>query len=53
MAEASVESRVTQAGAVGSVAAPVVGTVTFLVALLSIEALRTTCTRRVKQTHVQ
>ena len=41
MAEPPVESRVTQTGSVGAVAAPVTGTVTLLIALFPIEALRT------------
>lgn len=45
MAEASVESRITQTGSVGPVAAPVIGTITLLIALLPIEALRTSCTQ--------
>lgn len=45
VAEASVESRITQAGPVGPVAAPVVGTIAFLIALLPVEAFRTTCTQ--------
>ena len=43
VAEAPVESRVTQTGSVGAVAAPVVGTVTLLITLLPIQALRTSC----------
>lgn len=49
MAEASVESRITQTGSVRSVAATVIGTVTLLVALLSIEALRTACAQETSQ----
>lgn len=41
VAEASVESRITQTGSVGPVAAPVIGTVALLIALLPIEAFRT------------
>lgn len=41
VAEASVESRITQTGAVGPVAAPVIGTITLFITLLPIEALRT------------
>lgn len=41
VAEASVESRITQTGSVGPVTAPVISTVTLLVALLPVEALRT------------
>lgn len=41
MAEASVESGITEAGAIGPVAASVVGTVALLVALLPVETLRT------------
>lgn len=44
VAEAPVESRITQAGPVGPVAAPVVCTITFLIALLAVEAFRTACT---------
>lgn len=40
MAEAPVEARVTQTRSVGTVAPPVVGTVTLLITALSIEALR-------------
>lgn len=49
MAEASVESRITQTGSVRSVAATIIGTVTLLVALLSIEALRTACAQETSQ----
>lgn len=49
MAEASVESRITQTGSVGPVAAAVVGTVTLLIALFPIEALRTACTQETTQ----
>lgn len=45
VAEASVQSRVTQTGSVGSMAAPVICTVTLLVAQLSIEALWAACTQ--------
>lgn len=45
VAEASVESRITETGSVGAVAAPAIGTVTLLIALLPIEALRTACTQ--------
>lgn len=45
MAEASVESWITQTGSIGPVAAPVIGTITLLIALLPIEALRTACTQ--------
>lgn len=41
VAEASVEAGITQAGPVGSVAAPIIGTVTLLITLLPVEALRT------------
>lgn len=52
--EASVQSGVTQTRSVGSVAAPVIRTVTLLVALLPIGALRTTCTqgRKKNKTHI-
>lgn len=41
VAEASVESWITQTGSIGSVATPVIGTIALLIALLPIEALRT------------
>lgn len=41
MAKASVESRITQTGSIGAVAAPIIGTITLLIALLPIEAFRT------------
>lgn len=53
VAEASVQSRVTQTGSVGPVAAPVIGTVTLLIALLPIEALRTACTQETTHTKLQ
>lgn len=40
--EASVESRITQTGSIGPVAASVIGAITLFVALLPIEAFRTT-----------
>lgn len=49
VAETSVESRIAQTGSVGPVAAPVIGTVTLLIALLPIEALRTACTQETTQ----
>lgn len=41
VAEASVEAWITQTGAVGAVAASVIGTVTLFIALFPKEALRT------------
>lgn len=49
VAEASVESWITQTGSIGPVAAPVIGTITLLIALLPIEALRTACTQETNQ----
>ena len=46
VAEAPVEPMVTQTGSVGPVAASIIGTVTFLVALFPVKALRTACTPR-------
>lgn len=43
MAEASIESGITETGSIGTVTAPVIGTITLLIALLPIEALRTAC----------
>lgn len=51
VAEASVESRITQTGAVGPVAVPVIGTITLFITLLPIEALRTACTQ--ETTHIR
>lgn len=48
MAEASVESRIAEAGAVGPMAASVVGTVALLVALLPVETLGTAWEQRTR-----
>ena len=53
VAEASVESRITQTGAVGPVAAPVIGTITLFITLLPIEALRTACTQETTHRRLQ
>lgn len=52
VAEASVESWITQTGSIGPVAAPVIGTITFLIALLPIEALRTACTQETTKSEI-
>lgn len=44
MAKASIESRVTQTGSVGPVAAAIIGAVTLFIAQLPVEALGTACT---------
>lgn len=48
VAKSPVESRVTQTGSVCAVAAASVGTITLLVAVLSIQALRTTYTQQIQ-----
>lgn len=56
MAEASVESRITQTGSVGPVASPVIGAITLLITLLPIEAFGAACTQDTNQdvyTHAQ
>lgn len=52
MTEASVESGITQARSVGAVAPSIIGTITLLVALLPIEAFRTTVLAQVS-THTR
>ncbi len=49
VAEASVESRITKTSSISPVAAPVIGTITLLIALLPIEALRTACAQETTQ----
>lgn len=44
MAKAPIESRVTQTGAVGPVAAAIIGAVALFIAQFPIEPLRTACT---------
>lgn len=49
VAEASIESRVTQTGSVVPVAAAIVGAVALFIAQFPIEALRTACTPHTNQ----
>lgn len=49
VAEAPIESRITQTGSIGTVTSPVVGTIALLIALLPIEALRTACKQETNQ----
>lgn len=49
VAEASVESRVTQTGSIGPVAAPIVGAVAFFIAHFPKKTLWTACTQDTNQ----